>query len=257
MSQVITSLNQLLSLNISWAFIIATLGGILPALLWLFFWLQEDEHPEPRKLIFTSFLLGMVCVVLVLPFEALISAIFLQGKSVSNLAQTGLLLTVFSVVLWASTEEIFKYYASHIGTKYATAIDEPIDWVIYMISTALGFAAAENTLFILNPLFNNEISTGIITGNLRFIGPTMLHLVCSATVGIAMAFAFYRSPRAKKAYKYFGLFTAIVLHTCFNLFIMFNEKYTLLVFCVVWGFIIALILVLERIKRIAPTPLNN
>ena len=43
--------------------IFASLGGILPALFWLWFWLREDRlHPEPKKNIILSFIGGMIIV---------------------------------------------------------------------------------------------------------------------------------------------------------------------------------------------------
>src|SRR3989338_6765603 len=56
---------------------IAALGGILPALLWLVFWLLEDRcDPEPKRYIFYCFLAGMVAVPLVLPVEQQLSHFF-------------------------------------------------------------------------------------------------------------------------------------------------------------------------------------
>ena len=43
--------------------LIAIVGGILPALIWLFFWLMEDRcEPEPKRYIFLCFLGGMLAV---------------------------------------------------------------------------------------------------------------------------------------------------------------------------------------------------
>ena len=40
------------------------IGGILPALFWLYFWLKEDKlKPEPRSLIMLSFFGGMIAVI--------------------------------------------------------------------------------------------------------------------------------------------------------------------------------------------------
>ena len=50
--------------------IAASLGGLLPALAWLWFWLREDsKHPEPRRLIALAFLAGMVAVAVAIPLE--------------------------------------------------------------------------------------------------------------------------------------------------------------------------------------------
>ena len=234
---------------------IAVLGGVLPALFWLVFWLKEDEHPEPRSLILLSFLLGMLCVVLVLPFQYFFSKILLGNIDVSTVAEDSFWLAALAVFLWASTEEIFKYIASHIGSLRMKAIDEPMDWVIYMISTALGFSAAENTLFLINPLAEGDIIKSFATGNFRFLGATLLHVVCSATIGIFLAFAFYKSKKIKAIYKTVGIIIAISLHTLFNLTIIMDEHSTLLVFGVVWLAIIFLILLVERIKKIKPEKL--
>ena len=54
------------------ALLFALFGGILPALLWLIFWLREDRlHPEPRRFILYVFLTGMLVVPFVLPLEEL------------------------------------------------------------------------------------------------------------------------------------------------------------------------------------------
>ena len=48
------------------------MGGVAPALLWLWFWLKEDnQKPEPKGLIATIFFIGMICVIVVIPFQNL------------------------------------------------------------------------------------------------------------------------------------------------------------------------------------------
>jgi RsiW-degrading membrane proteinase PrsW (M82 family) len=49
-------------------FFYGLLGGLLPALLWLWFFLKEDsKRPEPKWLILAAFLAGMLAVILALP----------------------------------------------------------------------------------------------------------------------------------------------------------------------------------------------
>src|SRR3989344_6957870 len=145
--------------------IYAALGGILPALVWLSFWLREDrKNPEPNGLIVKTFLLGMFAVLLVLPFQ----------KGVEMLIPGTTLVTLF---LWAFFEETFKLSAGYFGGLHTVDDNEPIDPMIYMITAALGFAAIENALFIFGPLVGNETTQSFITGNLRFIGASLLHVV--------------------------------------------------------------------------------
>jgi RsiW-degrading membrane proteinase PrsW (M82 family) len=47
----------------------AILGGALPPLIWLFFWLHEDAHPEPKPMIVATFLGGVLIVPLAVILE--------------------------------------------------------------------------------------------------------------------------------------------------------------------------------------------
>jgi RsiW-degrading membrane proteinase PrsW (M82 family) len=216
---------------------LAVLGGIGPALIWLWFWLKEDKNdPEPRRLILLSFITGMVVVAFVYPAERLTAGLA---------TGTGLL------ILWATIEEVFKYLAAQLTILRHEERDEPIDATIYLITIALGFAAAENTLFLLNPLFEGDIISGILTGNLRFIGATLLHTLCSAVIGVAMGLSFYKPKRVKYVYRTVGVILASALHALFNFLIIdSNGGHLLTTFFFVWIGIIGLILMLERVKRI-------
>lgn len=216
------------------------LGGILPALLWLWFWLHEDKkHPEPRGLIAKTFFLGMLSVLLVLPFQKGIE-ILLPGMILP------------AILLWAVLEEIFKFGAAYFGGLHTRDDNEPIDAIIYMITAALGFVALENTLFILGPLIGEEITQGIITGNLRFIGASLLHVVASGFVGVALAFAFYK-PGTPVKVGLWALVAAILFHTLFNMMILKLGAWgTPLAFMSVWLGVIYIIWAFEKAKLIAP-----
>jgi len=217
--------------------IFAALGGLLPALLWLWFWLKEDSRcPEPRLLIVLTFIAGMIAVPIVLPLERYTES-FASGT--------------IALALWAAIEEIFKYIAALVVVLWRKVVNEPVDAVIYMITVALGFAALENTLFLLSPFIDGDFAGGILTGNLRFLGATLLHTLSSAMIGLALALSFYKSRVVKKIYLFGGVVLAIVLHTLFNFFIMnSNGESILSIFFVVWIGIVVLILLFERVKRI-------
>lgn len=213
----------------------ALLGGIFPALFWLWFWLKEDEeHPEPRKYIMLALITGMICVPLVIPLE-----------QITLVSTSG----IITVIAWAAIEETMKYGAGVLVILRKKVVDEPLDPIIYMITIALGFSALENTLFLLNP--HLDLFGGIITGSLRFIGATLLHTLASATVGVGLAFSFYDRPSVKWKHGFFALILAILLHTLFNFFIInSNGDRILTVFAFVWVGIILLLLLFEKVKRI-------
>lgn len=214
-------------------------GGIIPALIWLIFWLQEDKkRPEPRDLIMMAFLGGM----LVIPL-----AIFLQKVTYDEES------LVLTFIAWATFEELLKFCAAYVLVLRRKEMNEPIDALIYMMTVALGFAALENALFILGPLHEGDVLGGVITGNLRFVGASLLHTISSAAVGAAIAFSFYKSRLVKDLYLLIGLLVAIALHTAFNLSIMKEStSNTLATFGFVWIAIVILMLLFERVKKIYP-----
>jgi len=216
----------------------AAAGGILPALAWLWFWLREDsKHPEPRRLIALAFLAGAVTVAIVIPIENYIGT-FIKDQTV-----------LFSI--WSGVEELSKYLAALATVLWRREDDEPVDAVIYMIIVALGFAAAENTLFLLSPLAGNTLYQTIITGNLRFVGATLLHVLSSAVVGAIIAFSFYGSRIDKLYHAVSGVIIATLLHASFNFFILNEpEESVLRTFGFVWLGVIVLLALLEFIKRI-------
>lgn len=215
----------------------ALTGGLLPALFWLWFWLREDRaHPEPKALIISSFIAGMLVVSLVLPLQQFAMGHF-SGRDL--------------ILVWVIIEEVLKYSAALIVILWNKAVDEPIDAIIYMITIALGFSALENALFIFNPLAAGDFRASVLTGQFRFLGATLLHVLASGTVGVMMAFAFYKGSRTRILYATLGLCIAIVLHALFNFSIMNARGETLLsIFMFVWLGIIGLFLIFEKVKRI-------
>jgi len=224
----------------------ALLGGVLPALLWLWFYLHEDKkRPEPRGRIILTFIAGMLATIIVLPIEQFIE------ESVAG--------TTFVVILlWAVAEEGLKYLAAYFTALRTRVNNEPIDAIIYMVTAALGFAAMENTLFLLTPLGDGQIAQTIITGNMRFIGATVLHTLASGVAGAMIAFSYYKKKIIKKEFVLIGLILAIGLHALFNLLIINNEGRSIFtVFLLVWIAVSVLLLLFEKAKRVQPRHLGK
>ena len=215
-------------------------GGILPALAWLWFWLREDsKHPEPRRLIALAFFAGMCTVAIAIPLEQLIGA-FIQNQTLK-----------FDI--WSAIEETLKLLAALSLIFWRKDYDEPVDAVIYMICIALGFSAIENTLFLWSPLSGDTVFQTIITGNLRFVGATLLHVLSSATIGVSLALAFYKPRTVKILYALSGVILAVLLHSTFNFLILNTpQAYLLRTFVFVWVGVFVLLAALEFVKRIHP-----
>lgn len=220
--------------------LIAFLGGIIPSLLWLWFWLKEDEeHPEPKGLVTIIFIMGMIAVILVLPIQK-----FIQDHISSYEGK---------LVLWASVEEILKYLAVLVILCKTNNTDKPIDWPIYMITAALGFAALENMLFLLK-IFPSSIgiTSSLNTGNLRFLGANLLHTISSAIVGISIGISFFMKKWERNCFLFVGFLIAIALHSAFNFFIIINDGNNFLkVLAFLWVVTIIIMLLFEKVRRMS------
>ena len=196
----------------------AFVGGLMPALVWLYFLLKEDyRHPEPRSVLFMAFLAGMIAVPIAVPLESLLRD-YAYGAVASCSPYLPLCLPV--IASWAVVEEVLKYGLCAAFVLWRKDVDEPIDLVIYMLTTALGFAAVENTLFLVEPIAAHNFLSALATDNLRFVGSTLLHVIASSVIGFALALA-HTMPRGLRAFiTACGLILAISLHTTFNFLII-------------------------------------
>jgi hypothetical protein len=66
-----------------------------------------------------------------------------------------------------------------------------------------------------------------------------------------MGLSFYKQAWLKRIFLFTGILISITLHTIFNLLIIKFESNTFLVFSGVWTLVIVLIVLLEKIKRVA------
>lgn len=231
--------------------------GIVPAFLWLWFWLKEDnEHPEPRSFILLTFFYGALSVPFALIFQLVFNKIF--GVSTTQAVSTLPFIYAFAVVcIWAGIEEFVKYKAAWHGGLKKTIVDEAVDVPIYMISAALGFAALENTLFLISPLLDGNLGEIIMTTKLRFVGATLVHIASSALIGIFTGYSLFFMKSMRRRYLFTGFMLATVLHALFNLFIIKSSQNSFVGFLLIWLFIVLIIVLFERIKKIKVTGIQN
>jgi RsiW-degrading membrane proteinase PrsW (M82 family) len=234
-------------------FAYALLGGFVPALFWLWFWLHEEyEHKEPKKVIVTVFLLGMLAVFVSYFLQKGIS-IYLTGKASAlgvvdfeNKLNANYLLTLIYVII----EEVTKFGAAYVIAFKTRVFDEPIDAFIYLMTAAVGFAAMENTLFLVQPLLHGATLETVITGHMRFIGSSVLHVASSGSLSVCIGLAFCKSFWNKELYVWGGIALACAIHFAFNVFLVINDgSSAFLVFSSVWIVAIFLILTLEKVKQ--------
>ncbi len=246
--------------QVSLFLLLAVAGGFLPTIFWLWFWLHEDKKkPEPMRLIIKTFIVGSFFIIpafllekLVAPNVNLVDQILDTYQN--NFSWPLILIVGWPLIAWALIEEFAKYAAAYVGALKNKDFNEPIDAMIYLITAALGFAAIENFLFLLNVLHTDNLALGsfFLTGNLRFLGATLLHTVTSAILGASLSFSFYRAKKFKILSGIIGLLTATALHVIFNFFIIISEGNGVFrVLVILWLSVMFIIFLFEIIKRLA------
>ncbi len=231
--------------------------GLTPSIVWLLFYLRKDVHPEPKKQVIRIFLWGIIIAFVVIWIELALAWF-------SSQVPIKILSSLFSIFIGvALVEEYFKYLVVKVKIIRQAEFDEPMDAMIYMIIAGLGFAALENILIIVPiPQFLSLSSSyaplsteGAITVTfIRFISATLLHALCSGTLGYFIALSFYNI-RSRKKIIGSGLVLVALLHGFYNLGIMNIDKGVNFIFPVIILLtLIALTTILfKKVKKLSST----
>jgi len=214
--------------------------SFLVALFWLRWFRKKDKYEkEPERLIFLTFVAGMLAIV---PSVILESFLRLRGQD-----STVILRDLFLSFLWVGiVEEFFKYLAVRLTVYRSNEFNEVMDGMVYMVSAALGFAATENVGYMLG--------LGYSVGFPRAILSYLAHISFSAILGYYMGKA---KMEGKKNLISVGFILAISLHWLYNSFLILGKVkasggFLLLGFMVwVFGLILTLVLV-KKAQAVSP-----
>lgn len=149
--------------------------SFLPCILWLIYFHRQDRYdPEPFKNVAITFVLGVVSTL---------------GALVGNEFGAGLLQFVFGHSFFTKTltfflvigpvEEGVKFLSVYFYAYRQPEFDEPVDGIVYSATAALGFAAAENVLYV----YQHGTAVLLVRGLLSNLG----HAVFAAFWGLAMS----------------------------------------------------------------------
>lgn len=248
------------------ALLSAFMGGIIAVLLALFFQLilyfllvsanptQISGFPEILKTLLTNIAVKSNLLASQADFWNHVQSFFnnLNFSILNSIdVRKGFLVIIIAPII----EELLKFILTYNICLRRKVNDEPVDASIYMLTAALGFAAVETALFLTKPLADGHILDSLLASNFRSIGPMLIHLISSATLGLFIGLAFYKTAFKKFLYLFLGLIIAIILHSLFNFFIVLNDTYHNIYFfwtaCLgTWILVIILLFFFERVKRV-------
>jgi len=181
--------------------------------LWIFYFYKKDKHPEPVFWLIIAFLLGI--------YSALISYYF-QKSFAPFLIENWLRYLIFALI-----EEFLKFFVVWLFIFPQKVFDEPIDAMIYMMFSALGFAFSENLVLSLGPTTNNVVLTLFF----RFFGANLLHILASSLIGYGYAFFV----KTRRIFPFaLSFLSGITLHFLYNYLIISLAPGFILVLPILW-----------------------
>ncbi|MDV3425790.1 MAG: PrsW family intramembrane metalloprotease [Bacillota bacterium] len=195
--------------------IIAIFPGIALA---LGAYLTDRYDREPVPLLIKVFLFGCLSVIPAAIFEEIL--MYLNPFA-------GILTTVFTAFIVAGlTEEFIK---RSVVMKFAfknSAFDEKLDGIIYAVFASLGFATAENIIYVVFRFGANPY-VGISRGLLS----VPAHMLFAITMGYYLSLSkFCADDSLCKFYFRKSLTVPLILHGIFDFLLMVNQEIMLLIF---------------------------
>ena len=181
-------------------------------------YLTDRYDREPVRLLVKIFLFGLLSVVPAGIFEQILTYI----NPFAGIL--GILFTAFIVA--GLTEEFIKRSVVMRFAFKSSAFDEKLDGIIYAVFASLGFATAENILYVVFRFSSNPyvgISRGILS--------VPAHMLFAITMGYYLSMAkFCTDGRLCKFYYIKSLTVPLILHGIFDFLLMVNQGIMLILF---------------------------
>lgn len=178
--------------------------SIAPALaILLAIYFADKYDREPFKLLFISFMIGIVAIIPAIIFE-LIFGFMDQRENV-------FLIFIYAIWVVGFAEEGCKFFFLRTVPYIRPDFNEPLDGIVYGLAISMGFAAAENIFYVLNG--------GIGVGLLRMFTAVPMHAVCGIVMGYYVGLAKFSSHGSRKLLGT-GLILAIVIHGLYDFFLI-------------------------------------
>lgn len=218
-------------------------AALLPSLFLMYRIYQADRvEREPVKLIIKVIFFGVLSTIPASVLEML--GILVLDKFIGNSASILYLVLEFFIVV-AFAEEGCKMLALRIGIWKNPEFNYLFDGVVYGAASALGFAAFENVLYV--------IEGGMPTAIVRAVTAVPLHCICGIFMGHYYGLAKNADRRgnaeARKAFKRLGFFIPAFIHGLYDFLASVESDLALFLFLAV--VIVVDIIAIRHFKRYA------
>lgn len=180
-------------------------AGMAPGLaLLVFFYLRDRYETEPIASVAKAFIYGIIVTFPVMFLQYVLNEEQLIGS--------GLIQAFFGT---AMPEEFMKWFVLYFLIYTHTHFDEPYDGIVYATSVSLGFATAENVLYL--------AAHGVEYAFMRALLPVSSHALFGAIMGYYLSRAKFGDPSLEKRMLMLAFLISFLLHGSFD-YILFIER---------------------------------
>jgi len=162
-------------------------SAILPVAIILIYIYKRDKFPEPKGVVFVTFILGCSTV---LAIDYIIPVLDNFGEK--NLRGETLYF-YDSFIRAAFLEEFFKFLVLVFYCARHDEFDEPMDAVIYGVAVSLGFATIENIDYVLKYYKEPSFTMAIV----RAFSAVPLHAFCGVLMGFLITLSIFEKNHNK------------------------------------------------------------
>lgn len=182
------------------------LAGIAPGLALLsYFYLKDKDELEPISLVVRMFLLGAILL-----FPTAFLEYILKTE---NIARSELMSALFSSGM---LEELFKWFVLFVLIYLKVDLKKPYDGIVYGTSVSLGFATAENLLYLIENGWGYALNRALL--------PVSSHALFGVIMGYYVGIAkFY--PGLKSLWLMMSILFPSLLHGIYNYILLTQESW--------------------------------
>ena len=206
--------------------------ALAPIIVLLTYVYRRDKYEkEPKRLLAKVFIFGIIAVIPIYFIETALTNYWHNKYAFADMQIRTAAFDAFAVA--AFTEEFFKILVFFIFIWGNKNFNEKFDGIVYAVYISMGFAAAENLMYVLG--------NGFGTGILRAFTAVPAHAIFAVTSGYFLAFAKFKS-KGKILYLFLALAVPVLLHGFYDFILLAKSDTLLLIFIpyVIFIFILAL-----------------
>lgn len=182
-------------------------AGIAPGLALLsYFYLKDEYEAEPISMVLRSFIFGAVLVFPIMFIQYVLEEEqVIQSSFVSAFFSAGML------------EEFFKWFVLFYTAYQHVEFDEHYDGIVYGVAVSMGFATAENILY----LFSNGVQFAIG----RAFLPVSSHALFGVIMGYYLGKAKFSDKRDLRKWILLSVLLPIILHGIYDFILITQEQW--------------------------------